>query len=113
MRPSDEVKCIKDMNPSWHRRNTRYWHCTPPVVGQRYTVRAICPVSRDIPRILLTELRNGPVKFSPGRFAEASFPVKNFRLITRTVTDVKAWLDAPTDPASEQWDNRKRINANG
>ena len=107
MRPGDEVECIKDMPPTWHRRNALYWHVTPPVVGQRYTVRALCPVSRDQPRIILVGLKNPRVRFYYGVTGEASFPVKNFRKLTRTATTVEQWLAKPTDADSEQWDNRR------
>jgi hypothetical protein len=105
MRPGDEVECIKDMSRIWHLRNERFWHCATPVVGRRYIVRNVCPVSRDVPRILLAGLVNPVVKFYAHASGEASFPMKHFHKITTTT--VETWLEKPTDADSEQWDNRR------
>lgn len=109
MRPGDEVECIKDLTPAWHRNNARSWHITPPVVGQRYTVRDLCPVAAAHQRVwlLLAELRSPRVRFRPGEYGEASFPAANFRLITKSTATTEQWLAKPADADSEQWDNRR------
>jgi hypothetical protein len=112
MGPSDEVECIKGLTPEWHRA-ARQWRVTPPVVGQRYTVRSIC--KRRETNILLVGLRNPTVRFSGGKgWAEASFPSRNFRLIRRYTTEMRTtvdqWLEQPT--GGDEWDNRVKRKVN-
>jgi hypothetical protein len=113
MKPGDEVECIKDYSPGWHRMNSRTWCVTPPIVGERYVVRDICRASK-FPSILLAGVKNPTVRFHhTGRRGEASFLMSHFRVIEKRVTEasVVERFTKGADRKSEKWDNRRRVNA--
>lgn len=101
---NQKVVCVRYPGPV----NQRKWErlgVTFPTVGETYTVRAHCPTGRRIPSILLAEITNPQVRFSPrAGWGEASFEASCFRPLVDT-KDIAFWTTG-APPDSVKWDGR-------